>query len=208
MYMTFFGVDIAEWAREHIRWFGQSAFRISAAAGPVIFIDPVRVPADAGPADLILISHPHPDHYNGKTIARLSGPGTTVVMPGRPMTPGSIARFGQVGVTAVAAYNVSKRFHPRERGWLGYVIEVDGLRIYHAGDTDPIPEMSGLRPDIALLPIGGMFTMDRRGAAQAARSTGARLCIPMHFNLLIGGRKAGEKFCREAGPGCLVLPRG
>jgi len=102
---------------------------------------------------------------------------------------------------------VAKRFHPKSGSWLGYIVDVDGLRIYHAGDTDPLPEMAGLRPDIALLPVGGMFTMSWKAAAELQRSLGAALAIPMHYNLLIGGRRAGVRFARAVGAGAMVLPK-
>ncbi len=206
--------ELARWAREHIRWYGQSAFRIRSETGTVVFIDPSRVRASEGPAHLILITHPHGDHYVPYTVDALRTAETRIVMPEdraippqESMRPGETGRFGTVGVTAVAAYNVSRKFHPQARSWLGYVVEIDGIRIYHAGDTDLIPEMNGLRPDIALLPIGGFFTMDWQAAAQAARALPATLAVPMHFNALIGGRKAGERFCRKVGPGSLMLPK-
>jgi L-ascorbate metabolism protein UlaG (beta-lactamase superfamily) len=112
-----------------------------------------------------------------------------------------------VKVTGVPSYNVKKRFHPKSESWLGYVVEVDGVRVYHAGDTDPLPEMAGLRPDIALLPVGGMVTMNWRAAAELSRTLGATLSIPMHFSMMIGGRKAGERFAAAVGAGGLVLLR-
>jgi len=98
------------------------------------------------------------------------------------MAPGQTETINKVRITAVASYNVRKRFHPKSGSWLGYLIETDGVRLYHAGDTDPIPEMADLRPDIALLPVGGMVTMDWRDAALSARSLGATLSIPMLAN--------------------------
>ena len=116
-------------------------------------------------------------------------------------------QIGHVKVAGVPSYNATKRFHPKSGSWLGYVVEVEGVRIYHAGDTDPIPEMSGIRPDIALLPVGGTMTMGWREAARANREIGAALAIPMHFNMLIGGRRAGVRFSTVVGAGSLVLAR-
>jgi L-ascorbate metabolism protein UlaG (beta-lactamase superfamily) len=87
------------------------------------------------------------------------------------------------------------------------VIEVEGVRLYHAGDTDLIPEMQGLRPDIALLPVGGLFAMNGRTAAEAAAILKAPLCIPMHFSMFLGGRRAGARFVQRIGAGGLSLPR-
>jgi L-ascorbate metabolism protein UlaG (beta-lactamase superfamily) len=87
------------------------------------------------------------------------------------------------------------------------MIDVEGLRVYHAGDTDLIPEMRDLRPDIALLPIGGLFSMGGRAAVEAADVMNAALCIPMHFGMLLSGRGAGARFVGRIGDRGLVLPR-
>jgi L-ascorbate metabolism protein UlaG (beta-lactamase superfamily) len=202
------------WAMSHLDWFGQSAFRIRSESGRAVFIDPWRVPASAGPADLILITHPHADHYDRKAIAGLSKPGTVLVLPRSCATVGQSAiaagetlTFGTIRVTGVAAYNLTKRFHPKSGNWLGYLVEVDGIRVYHAGDTDVIPEMRDLRPDIALLPIGGMFAMDWQAAVKAATFLKANLSIPMHFGMLLGGRSAGKRFAGRLGPSAMVMSR-
>jgi L-ascorbate metabolism protein UlaG (beta-lactamase superfamily) len=198
---------LRDYVRARMRWFGGSAFRLSAKSGHVIYFDPVRIPASSGTADVILVSHPHFDHFDRRTISGLSGQRTLIVTP-QPMarygfegiSVGQTIRIDGVTVGAVPAYNTSRPFHRRSKGWVGYLVEVDGLRVYHAGDTDFIPEMRDLRPDIALLPVGGLFTMGFRGAASAAASLGALLCIPMHYGRFIGGSGAGEKFCRLVGP--------
>ena len=205
---------LREWAGSHLTWYGQSAFRIRAENGDLFFIDPYRVPAEAGPARLILVTHPHGDHYDRGAVSALSGPDTLVVMPRSSATDGitglaagETLRQDALRVTAVAAYNLTRRFHPRSAGWTGYILETDGLRIYHAGDTDLIPEMQSLEADIALLPVGGMFTMNVASAVEAAARIRAALCIPMHYGMLIGGRNAGRRFVEQLGTGALELPR-
>jgi L-ascorbate metabolism protein UlaG (beta-lactamase superfamily) len=202
------------WSREHISWFGQSAFLVRSGAGQAAFIDPWRVPSRAGPADLILVTHPHPDHYDRASIERLRTTETVIVLPRTGVESGQVAlsageslRIGAFAITGIPAYNVTRRFHPQSRGWLGYLVEVDGVRTYHAGDTDLVPEMTDLRPDIALLPVGGLFVMNGRTAAEAARVLKAAVCIPMHFGLLLGGRGAGTRFVRRLGEGGMTLTR-
>ena len=205
--------SLRAWARERLSWFGQSAFRLSTPTMR-IFFDPWRVPASAGPADLILVTHPHGDHYDRKAIEGLSKETTALVLPrscaeGQAVgvAAGETLKVGGVGVTGVAAYNLTKRFHPRSGNWLGYLVEVDGVRLYHAGDTDPVPEMKDLRPDIALIPIGGMFAMDWKEGARAVSLLGATLAIPMHYGMMLGGRNAGRRFAGLVGEGALVLSR-
>ena len=203
------------WAMSHLQWFGHSAFRIRSESGRAVFIDPWHVPPVAGPADLILVTHPHGGHYDRKAIEGLRKAGTVVVLPGScageeqtGIAAGQSLQIGTIRVTGVAAYNLTRRFHPKSGNWLGYVVEVDGMKVYHAGDTDAIPEMRDVRPDIALLPIGGMFAMDWRAGAQAAVLLKAVLSIPMHYGLLLGGRGAGRRFSRRVGAGSMVMPRG
>ncbi len=124
-----------------------------------------------------------------------------------PVSAGETLHVGEFTITAVAAYNLTRRFHPRSSGWLGYLVEVGGMQVYHAGDTDLVPEMADLRPDIALLPVGGLVAMNGRAAVEAAHVLKATLCIPMHFGMLLGGRGAGARFVRRLGEGGLVLPR-
>ncbi len=202
---------LRDYARSRLRWFGYSAFRLKAKSGHVIYFDPYRVLPSAGSADVILVTHPHFDHFDKRSIAGLRRPGTLIV------APQSMARFGFEGISvgqsiridgvaidAVPAYCVSTPFHRKSKGWVGYLIEVDGLRIYHAGDTDFIPEMKDLKPDIAFLPVGGLSTMGCRGAAGAATALGAGLSIPMHYGRILGGRGAGEKFYRLVGDAAML----
>ena len=100
--------------------------------------------------------------------------------------PGDRLSVGGVGIEAVPAYNLQKSFHPREKGWLGFVVEVEGVRIYHAGDTDFIPEMASIRADIALLPVSGTYVMTAEEAVEAAKAIAPKVAIPMHYGAIVG----------------------
>jgi L-ascorbate metabolism protein UlaG (beta-lactamase superfamily) len=204
--------SLKNYALRHLKWYGQSAFRIAADSGVSIAVDPFRIPASAGPVDMVLITHPHFDHYDRRAAAALKGSRGTVVVPEgiaerglEGIRPGQTITIADLSVSAVPAYCVGKPFHAKSRGWVGYIIMIDGLTIYHAGDTDFIPEMKSLRPDIALLPVGGRFTMNVRGAAEAAEALQAGLVIPMHYGWLLGGNDAGAKFVEAAGQKAMVL---
>jgi len=204
--------SLKNYALRHLTWYGQSAFRIAADSGVAVAVDPFRIPSSAGPVDMVLITHPHFDHYDRRAAAALAGRGATVVVPQgiarrnqEGIRPGQTVTIADLSVSAVPAYCIGKPFHPKTRGWVGYLIRVDGLTIYHAGDTDFIPEMRELRPDIALLPVGGRFTMNAHGAAEAAAALQAGLVIPMHFNWLLGGNEAGQKFVEAVGQKAMLL---
>jgi L-ascorbate metabolism protein UlaG (beta-lactamase superfamily) len=206
--------SLRNYVKEHVKWFGQSAFRIATTSGGVIFIDPFRVPPSAGPADIVLVTHPHFDHFDRIAVARLRKPGTLVVVPQarasddlEGISAKQMIRVGDIAITGVPAYNISKPFHAKSKKWVGYLVDVDGVRIYHAGDTDLIPEMREISPDIALLPVGGLFTMNYRKAAEAAALMKCGLSIPMHFGGLVLSRRAGERFAQLVGSaGCMLLP--
>ncbi|MCA1845768.1 MAG: MBL fold metallo-hydrolase, partial [Actinobacteria bacterium] len=156
-----------------LEWLGHSGFRLRVGKA-VVYIDPYRV-NDGPPADLILVTHGHYDHFSPQDIERLTGPDTWLVAPpavaertaGRVLSiaPGEAVERELVrglDIAAVAAYNTSKLdpqgnpFHPREAGWLGYELNVRGERLYHSGDTDVIPEMDAVAGvDVALLPVSG-----------------------------------------------------
>ena len=196
-----------------MEWLGHSGFRIRAGR-VTVYIDPYRVPDGAAPADLILVTHGHYDHFSPRDIQAISHRGTGLVAPaavaervgGRVLSiaPGEAIEpeFAHgVAVRAVAAYNTSKRdadgnlFHAREAGWVGYDVNVRGERLYHAGDTDVIPEMDEVAGvDVALLPVSGTYVMTAEEAAEAARRIQPRLAVPMHWGEHIGTRADAERF--------------
>lgn len=192
---------------ERIHWLGHSSFRIE-SDGVVVYFDPWKVASRAPSADLVLVSHGHYDHLSQEDIDRVRTSRTTVIMPqscaathGRSalgMKPGEVRTVGKLEVLAVPAYNPAKNFHPRKNGWLGYVVRFPSGSVYHAGDTDLIPEMETVRADIALLPVGGTYTMDAQEAALAAQRVGAKKAIPMHWGDLVGSRADAEQFKRLA----------
>jgi L-ascorbate metabolism protein UlaG (beta-lactamase superfamily) len=194
---------------ENIHWLGHDAFRLDGSS--TVYIDPWKLPAGAGPADLILVTHDHFDHFSAADIASIATAATTLIGPAAvtgqvnglktvTLAPGESAAVGGVTVTAVPAYNLDKfrrpgePYHPREAGYLGYVVEMDGLRVYHAGDTDAIPEMKDVRCDVALLPVGGTFTMTAEEAASACEALSAAVAVPMHFADIVGTRADAERF--------------
>ncbi|NYZ80150.1 MBL fold metallo-hydrolase [Candidatus Micrarchaeota archaeon] len=186
-----------------IDWFGQASFRI--IGKKTVYIDPYVLPSNAAKADVILISHDHWDHCDATKIARIRKNDTIILSCASVarkikgvelIAVGETKKVGGITVKAVPAYNVGKSFHPKNTG-IGFVIDVDGTKIYHAGDTDFITEMSALaaeRIDVALLPIGGKFTMDAREAADAAAVIRPRYVIPMHYGMVPGTEADATEF--------------
>ena len=185
----------------------QSSVRL-AAAGLVWYVDPLGEPGDSD-ADYIFITHDHHDHFSPEAIARVSRAGTTLVVPRRMASEAAAAApgcricavepeerltLGALTVETVPAYNLTKRFHPRASGWVGYVFEADGVRVYVSGDSDATPEARAVACDIALLPIGGTYTTDAREAAGWAAALRAAIVIPTHYGSFVGGARDADVF--------------
>jgi L-ascorbate metabolism protein UlaG (beta-lactamase superfamily) len=200
-----------------IVWLGHDSFRIDASK--TIYLDPYQV--SSGPkADLIMITHDHFDHCSPDDVAKIQQPGTVIVtekdsakkLTGdlRVIKPGESLVVDEVKVEAVPSYNTDKEFHPKRNAWLGFIIEIQGVRVFHAGDTDFIPEMSGFNVDIALLPVSGTYVMTADQAVEAALAISPKLAIPMHYGTIVGSDQDAITFKKalEGKIEVLVLQKG
>ncbi|NMC72178.1 MAG: MBL fold metallo-hydrolase [Myxococcales bacterium] len=198
----------------NVRWLGHAS--IVVRGSKTVYVDPWEVSA-ADPADVILVTHDHFDHLSLPDVERLSRPDTSVVGPamcrkalGKRLTaiePGGAVTVSGVPVEAVRAYNPKKQFHPKDYGGVGYVFTVDGVRYYHCGDTDRIPEMEAVRADVVFVPVGGKYTMDAEEAAEVPSLVGAKLAVPLHFGKIVGDVADAKKFARLCKIPVVVLER-
>ena len=184
-----------------IKWLGHDGFRID--AGKTIYIDPYKI--TGGPtADLILISHEHFDHCSVEDVANIQDSNTVIVtekdsakkLTGdvRVLKPGDSLTVDDVNIQAVPSYNTDKDFHPQANNWLGFIVETEGVKVYHAGDSDFIPEMKDLEVDIALLPVSGTYVMRADQAVEAALAINPKLAIPMHYGAIVGDEQDALDF--------------
>jgi L-ascorbate metabolism protein UlaG (beta-lactamase superfamily) len=185
-----------------IHWLGHDAFKIKAEK--VIYIDPWQLGGKPEPADIILVTHEHYDHFSEPDIQKISKPDTVVVtvaaaakkLKGKVQVvkPGDKVTVQGIEIEAVPAYNTNKDFHPKRAGHVGFIVTVGGQRIYHAGDTDVIPEMSSFKVDIALLPVSGTYVMTAEEAVEAANRIKPKLVIPMHYGAIVGSASDAARF--------------
>lgn len=197
-----------------IKWLGHSGFLIKNSK--TIYIDPYNIKDGLEKADLVLITHGHYDHCSFEDIKKIVKEGTKIFVTADAQSkvarfsvpigigvvaPGQKIDLGDVKIETVMAYNINKNFHPKEEEWVGYLIKIEDVVIYHAGDTDLIPEMNNLtghnQPDkklVALLPVGGRYTMTAEEAAEAAKIIKPYLAIPMHFGSIVGSKDDAEEF--------------
>lgn len=179
---------------DRLVWLGHAGFFFPGP--PRIYIDPFRI-AGSPPADVVLLTHPHYDHCSPADLAPILTDDTEVVCPRDCLTalrelpgarrlvePGSTLTVRNLSVEAVPAYTRKSRMHGRDQRWVGYIVDIDGVRWYHAGDTDYIPEMRDMRVDIACLPISGGETMTMVEAAAAANCLKPKVVVPMHYGTL------------------------
>jgi len=199
-----------------LTWFGHASFRL-ADGGAIVYIDPWKIRAAPRDGTLVLVSHAHFDHFSPEDIARVAGPGSLLIAPpdvaaqagGRALKAGETAEAVGVKVYGLPAYNIGKRYHPLASGWLGFVIELCGKRVYYAGDTDLIPEMGGLKNiDLAILPVGGTYTMTAEEAAKAVDVIKPAHAVPSHWGDIVGLRANADAFAALAGKSAAVLTPG
>jgi L-ascorbate metabolism protein UlaG (beta-lactamase superfamily) len=187
---------------ENIKWLGHDTFKI--VGEKVIYTDPFQI-AQPDKADIILITHEHYDHFSPEDIKKILDPDTVLVLPkdcaGKikakeiVVKPGDKITVEGIEIEAVPSYNTNKKFHPKEKGWVGYIFKVSGKRFYIAGDTDYIPEMKTFKDiDIALLPVSGTYVMDAKEAVQAALDINPKIAIPMHYGSIVGSESDAKYF--------------
>lgn len=185
-----------------IEWLGHASVKVRNRK--VVYFDPYQIAAKEK-ADFILITHEHFDHFSMEDIRKIAKQSTVIFASDQceitgewqvfHLRPGEKKSLEGMIVEAVPAYNINKHFHPKSEEKLGYVATIEGKRIYHAGDTDLVPEMSSLEQiDIAFLPVGGTYTMNAEEAAKAAELIKPKVAVPIHYGSIVGSKKDAEKF--------------
>lgn len=204
----------------NIHWLGHASFRIE-GDNLVIYIDPWKL-EDGPQADLILITHDHPDHCSPEDVAKVQKKDSVIVTVAaaaaklsgqiKVIQPGNELTVKGIPISAVPAYNVNKfrspgvPFHPQESGYVGFVLTVEGQRIYHAGDTDSISEIGSIDADIALLPVSGTYVMTADEALEAVKVIKPQVAIPMHIGRGIGSLADAEYFKEKASVPVEIFP--
>ena len=172
--------------------------------GIICYIDPFKVDKNYNDADYIFITHSHYDHYSKADIAKVKKEGTIIIGPEDVDEPGMLKvapnqdyELEKMSFETVRAYNKEKPFHPKANNWVGYVLNIDGVKYYIAGDTDCLEELKQINCDVAFVPVGGTYTMDYREAAELVLGMNPPIAIPTHYGSIVGDKEDGYKFKRE-----------
>lgn len=198
---------------EEVSVLTHSSIRISGRL--TLYFDPYQIRDENHDADIILITHDHFDHFSPEDIRKIIKEDTVLVLPecmhnlnmrepdkGVPgdsveykyVAPEGVVEVKGLIIKAVPAYNRMKPFHPKSKKYVGYLVKMDEVTYYVAGDTDCTPENQAVKCDVALVPVGGKFTMNYKEAASLVNSIRPRLAIPTHYGSVAGGSDDGRKF--------------
>jgi len=178
---------------------------IKITKGKTIYIDPFKIEKESHDADIILITHDHYDHYSPEDIEKVTTNETIFVAPKTVkvlskmknvilVEPSETYDMEGIKIETIPAYNINKKFHPKDSKWVGYIVEIGGTRYYIAGDTDITPENKNINCDVALVPVGGTYTMNSQEAADLVNRINPKIAIPTHYASIVGDRGDGLKF--------------
>ena len=197
---------------ENIEVNTQNSIRIESRVG-TIYVDPLEIGNDAHDADYILITHDHYDHFSPEDIRKIVKADSILVVPEKmadkaqevagnvgkieTVKPGVYRELNGLEFETVPAYNLLKPFHPKSAEWVGYVLRIDGKRIYIAGDTDATKEAKAVKCEVALVPIGGTYTMDAKKAAELVNAIRPNVAIPVHYGSIVGKPADGDTFAQN-----------
>ena len=199
---------------ENIEVLYHSSIRINKEK--TIYIDPFKIDKNYNDADIVFITHDHYDHYSEEDIDKVINENTTIIIPEELLTnllrkginknaiitvePNEKYMVQGIKFETIPAYNTNKIFHPKENGWVGYIITLDDIRYYIAGDTDITEENRKVKCDVAFVPVGGTYTMDFKEAAQLINEIQPKIAVPIHYGSVVGTKQDAIDFIRLLHP--------
>ena len=199
---------------ENIEVLYHSSIRINKEK--TIYIDPFKIDRNYNDADIVFITHDHYDHYSEEDIDKVINENTIIIIPEELLTkllrkginknaiitvePNEKYMVQGIKFETIPAYNTNKTFHPKENGWVGYIIIINGIRYYIAGDTDITEENKQVKCDVAFVPVGGTYTMDFKEAASLINEIKSKIAIPIHYGSIVGTEQDAIDFIRLLHP--------
>jgi L-ascorbate metabolism protein UlaG (beta-lactamase superfamily) len=179
--------------------------------GSVVYVDPYQIDGEPHDADMVFCTHDHFDHLSMDDIKKVMNENSILVVPVKNakkfkkfpvkevvgVEPSMDYEAGGVKFKTVRAYNLDKKFHPKKKNWVGFVIYLEGTGYYISGDTDYIPEMDDVEADVAFLPVSGTYVCTAEEAARAANSIKPKVAVPIHFGSVVGTAQDADLFIEK-----------
>ena len=201
---------------ENIKVLCHSSIRFEDKENGIIYFDPYEIDKNYNDADYIFITHSHYDHFSPEDISKVKKDTTKIIVPNEMnndeeiritiedlgfakddifyVVPDSYYLIDDLSFEVIAAYNASKNFHPKEKGWVGYIIHLNNVSYYIAGDTDITKENKKVKCDVAFVPIGGTYTMTAKEAAKLVNEINPKIAVPIHYGLIVGKKEDANIF--------------
>lgn len=192
---------------ENIEFVKHNSIKIKGSK--IIYVDPYEIDKNYNDADYVFCTHSHYDHFSLTDINKVMKETTKIITVSDArleaerltnnimiVSPDNEYKIDNISFKTTYAYNENKQFHPKANGWVGFIITLDGIEYFIAGDTDNVPEIKNVKCDVALLPIGGTYTMTIEEAADLANSIDAKVVVPTHYGVIVGNIGDGEKFAK------------
>lgn len=195
---------------EGVQVFTQNSIKIEKEK--IIYMDTYEMQEKKHDADIIFITHTHYDHFSLKDIEKVKKKDTVIVGPEgieevqkigflkeniKIVKPNQSYEIEGIKVETVPAYNLDKKFHPKENEWVGYILNLQGAKYYIAGDTDDIEEIRNIKCDVAFIPIGGTYTMDAKEAANLVNVMQPKIVVPTHYGSIVGRKEDAQIFAQK-----------
>lgn len=201
---------------ESVKVLCHSSIRFEDKENGIIYFDPYEIDKNYNDADYIFITHSHYDHFSPEDISKVKKDTTKIIVPNEMnndeeiritiedlgfakddifyVVPDNYYVEDNLNFETVPAYNVSKNFHPKEKGWVGYIIHLNDVSYYIAGDTDITKENKKVKCDVAFVPIGGTYTMTAKEAAKLVNEINPKIAAPIHYGLIVGKKEDANIF--------------
>ena len=182
----------------------QSSIKIS--DGLTIYFDPYDIKEKINNADYIFITHSHWDHFDLDSINNLVNEKTIIIGPSSviekldsnyktlEVKPENTYNLNNISFMTVPAYNIDKEYHPKDAGYVGYIVTLNNVTYYIAGDTDALDELKVIKADVIFLPVGGTYTMTKEEAVELANTIKPKYAIPIHYGLAVGDELDAKYF--------------
>lgn len=194
---------------ENINCLGHSTIKFS-KMGKIIYVDPYNIKEENHDADIIFVTHSHYDHYSEEDISKIKRDDTKIVVTSdlgnnvidygfmsndvTIVLPNNKYEVDGINFSTVNSYNINKQFHPKENNWVGYIIELDGIKYYIAGDTDINEDNEKVKCDVAFVPVGGTYTTTAKEAAEFVNLIKPKVAVPIHYGTIVGSKEDANIF--------------